>query len=44
LSDYKLGEKDVQKVVERFRHRGTTLGEHQNITAEQIGEILRLCL
>jgi NADP-dependent alcohol dehydrogenase len=44
LSDYKIGEADIQKVVDRFAQRGTVLGEHQDIRAEQIGAILKLCL
>ena len=44
LSDYNLTEKDTKKVVERFRQRGDVLGEHKNIAADQIAEILNLCL
>jgi hypothetical protein len=31
-------------VVERFRQRGTLMGEHNNIGAPQVEEILNLCL
>ena len=44
LVDYGIFEKDIEKVVERFRKRGDILGEHKNIAADQISEILRLCL
>ena len=44
LSDYKIVQKDIQKVVERFRKRGAEMGEHKNIAAEQVAEILTLCL
>ncbi len=44
LSDYHISKADIEKVVERFRQRGTTLGEHQNIQANQVREILTLCL
>jgi len=44
LSHYNISKADIEKVVERFRQRGTTLGEHQAIRADQIREILTLCL
>jgi NADP-dependent alcohol dehydrogenase len=44
LSDYGIQESGIQKVVNRFRQRGTVMGEHQNIRAEEVGQILRLCL
>jgi NADP-dependent alcohol dehydrogenase len=44
LSHYNITKADIEKVVERFRQRGTTLGEHQAIRADQIREILTLCL
>ncbi len=44
LSDYGISEQDIQKVVNRFAERKTCVGEHQNIRAEQVGEILKLCL
>lgn len=44
LADFGISEADVPKVVERFRLRKTVMGEHQNIRAEQVSEILRLCL
>lgn len=44
LGDYGITEAGIQKVVERFQQRGTVMGEHQNIRAEHVGEILRLCL
>jgi NADP-dependent alcohol dehydrogenase len=40
LSDYGLGEDAVRRVVERYKERGWTLGEHQNITAEVVEKIL----
>lgn len=42
LSDYKIAQADVQKVVERFRQRGDQLGEHKNIGADEIRRILEL--
>jgi len=44
FSDYNVTEPDIRKVVDRFEKRKTTLGEHQNIAAPQIAEILKLCL
>jgi NADP-dependent alcohol dehydrogenase len=44
LGDYRIGGTDIHKVVERFAERGTVLGEHQNITAKEVEQILRLCL
>lgn len=44
LSDYNITEADIQKVVDRFEKRGTTVGEHKNIKAPQVEEILKLCL
>lgn len=44
LGDYRISQPDIGKVVERFRKRGSTIGEHKNITADQIAEILGLCL
>lgn len=44
LGAYGIAETDLEKVVSRFTERNTALGEHQNIHAEQVGEILRLCL
>lgn len=44
LSDYDITEADIQKVVERFGQRGDVLGEHKNIKAPQVEEILKLCL
>jgi len=41
LSDYKIDEAGIAKVVDRFAERGTVLGEHENITAKETGEILR---
>ena len=43
LSDYGIKLADCQPVVERFRQRGTRLGEHRAIGAEETGEILALC-
>jgi alcohol dehydrogenase YqhD (iron-dependent ADH family) len=44
LSDYGILGEDVRKVVERFRGRGTVLGENKDIDAEKVAEILRLGL
>jgi len=41
LSDYGLGEKAIDKIVERFRERGWILGERQNITPEVVEQILK---
>ena len=43
LSDYGLTPAGCQVVVERFRQRGTRLGERQAIGADEIAEILDLC-
>lgn len=42
LSDYKITESDVRKVVDRFRQRGAKLGEHKNIGPDEIRRILEL--
>jgi NADP-dependent alcohol dehydrogenase len=42
LSDYGIDADGIGKVVGRFEKRGTVLGEHENITAKEIGEILAL--
>jgi NADP-dependent alcohol dehydrogenase len=44
LSHYGITEADIDKVVNRFAERGGTLGEHQNIGAKEVGQILRLGL
>ena len=44
LKDYKVGKDDIIKVVDRFEQRGVTLGERQNISYKEVGEILTLCL
>ena len=44
LGDYNITEADIQKVVDRFEKRGTVAGEHKNIKAPQVAEILKLCL
>ena len=44
LSDYGIDEGGIKKVVDRFARRGKVLGEHQNIKAQQVGEILELAL
>ena len=43
LSDYGIKLDDCQPIVVRFRQRGTRLGEHKAIGAEETGEILALC-
>lgn len=44
LIDYGIKENDIKKVVNRFKERGTRLGEHKNIGADEIDQILRLRL
>lgn len=44
LSDYGLGEEVVNAVSSRIKERGWKLGEHQNITADTVKEILTLRL
>jgi alcohol dehydrogenase YqhD (iron-dependent ADH family) len=43
LKDYGLTPADRQVVAERFRQRGTKLGECQAITAKETAEISALC-
>ena len=43
LSDYDLTPEGCQVVVERFRQRGTKLGERQALGADEIAEIFKLC-
>jgi NADP-dependent alcohol dehydrogenase len=43
LGDYGLTPAGCQVVVERFRQRGTRLGERQAIGADEIAQILTLC-
>jgi NADP-dependent alcohol dehydrogenase len=43
LSDVGLTPADCQAIVERFRKRGTRLGERQAIGPDEIAEILALC-
>ncbi|MHC4215087.1 MAG: iron-containing alcohol dehydrogenase, partial [Planctomycetota bacterium] len=44
FKEYGITEEDIKKVVERFAQRGTKLGEDEDIAAEQIDQILQLCL
>lgn len=44
LSDYGIRLADCQPIVERFKERGWTFGEHKAIGAQQVGEILALCV
>jgi len=44
LGDYGIDAHGIDRVVRRFEKRGTVLGEHQNIGAKEIGEILKLRL
>ncbi|MGC9022380.1 MAG: NADH-dependent alcohol dehydrogenase, partial [Dissulfurimicrobium sp.] len=44
LIDYGINEDGVKKVIERFRGRGTMLGELKNLGADEIGRILHLRL
>jgi NADP-dependent alcohol dehydrogenase len=43
LSDYGIRLSDCQAIVERFRERGSSLGENKAIGAQEVGEILALC-
>jgi alcohol dehydrogenase YqhD (iron-dependent ADH family) len=43
LADYNITHEATQKVVDRFAQRKTKLGERQIITAQEIGEILKMC-
>ena len=40
LGDYGIDKAGIDKVVERFTKRKALLGEHQNISAQEVGEIL----
>ena len=42
LGEYGIAVADCTPIVERFRSRGTKLGEHGNIDADAVGEILVL--
>jgi NADP-dependent alcohol dehydrogenase len=42
LADYNITHEATQKVVDRFAQRKTKLGERQIITAQEIGEILKM--
>jgi NADP-dependent alcohol dehydrogenase len=44
LSYYNIGKNDIEKVVARLEQRKIALGEHQAIKAEQVREILLLCV
>jgi NADP-dependent alcohol dehydrogenase len=44
FKDYGITAEDIKKVVARFAERGTKLGEDEDIAAEQIDQILQLCL
>jgi NADP-dependent alcohol dehydrogenase len=44
LSFYNIGKNDIEQVVKRFEHRKTVIGEHRDIQAAQVREILLLCL
>lgn len=43
LGDYGIKLADCRPIVERFRARGSRLGEHKAIAAQEIEEILALC-
>ena len=43
LSDYDVKLADCQAIVERFRERGSKMGEHEAIGAQEVGKILALC-
>jgi NADP-dependent alcohol dehydrogenase len=40
LSEYDITEKDIEKVCERLKNRGSKFGEFGNIGADQVREIL----
>lgn len=40
LSEYNITEKDIEKVCERLKDRGSKFGEHVNIGPDQVREIL----
>lgn len=42
LSDYNLGDEDIDKVVTRLKERGWKLGEKRNITPDVVRQILEL--
>ena len=44
FKEYGITADDTKKVVARFADRGTKLGEDEDIAAEQIDQILQLCL
>ena len=44
LSAYNVAKDGIEKITSRFEQRQTVLGEHQNITHKEIGEILTLAL
>lgn len=44
LSDYGLNAESITPVVDRFKERGWTLGECENIASDQVNEILKLRL
>ncbi|MHC4754243.1 MAG: iron-containing alcohol dehydrogenase [Planctomycetota bacterium] len=44
LSDFNIGGDGIKKIVERFKQRGTVLGEHEDVDAEQIELILNRCI
>lgn len=43
LSDYSIKVAECRPIVERFRARGSRLGEHKAIGAQEVEEILALC-
>ena len=42
LSELNIGQETIDEIVNRFRTRGTVLGENQNITADVVKRILEL--
>ena len=43
LRDYGIGPDAATVVSARFAQRGTTLGEHKDILAKDVEQILQLC-
>jgi alcohol dehydrogenase YqhD (iron-dependent ADH family) len=43
LSDYGVELAACKPIVERFKERGTKMGEHEDIGYQEVEEILALC-
>ena len=44
LSDHNIGQETIQRIVQRFKERGWTLGEFGRVTPEKTEEILNAVL